>query len=264
MRLLPAALLLSAVTTGAMAQVPPQRERPTMTSEALTTPPDVQAVAPTLGDYTSAVLRDDLWARTDLTPRDRSLVTVVALIAGGHGAQLPAMFAQALSHGVTPSHLSEIVTHLAFYTGWPNSMSAAEALKGVFAARGIDRAQLTTATQEMIAVNAEAETQRIASVEQRLGSVAPALSDFTNGVLFGDVWRRPGLSPRDRSLVTVTALIARGNTAQLVGHLNRGLDNGLTRAEVGAVITHLAFYAGWPNAMSAASVAKSVFEKRPS
>lgn len=82
----------------------------------------------------------------------------------------------------------------------------------------------------------------------------PALRDYTNAVLFDDVWRRPGLSPRDRTLVTISALIAGGKATQLVGYLNKGLDNGLTRAEVAATITHLAFYAGWPNAMSAASV----------
>jgi 4-carboxymuconolactone decarboxylase len=82
-------------------------------------------------------------------------------------------------------------------------------------------------------------------------------------VLFGQVWRRPGLAPRDRSLVTISALVASGKSAQLGGHLNRGLDNGLTREEASAVIAHLAFYAGWPNAVSAASVAKTVFERRP-
>ena len=93
--------------------------------------------------------------------------------------------------------------------------------------------------------------------------VAPALGDYTERVLFDEAWRRPGLAPRDRSLVTNGALIAGGKAAQLVGRLNRGLDNGLAKAGISAVITHLAFYAGWPNAMSAASVSKAVFEKRP-
>lgn len=93
-------------------------------------------------------------------------------------------------------------------------------------------------------------------------AVAPALADYTDEVLFADVWARPDLAPRDRSLVTITALIATGQTAQLTGHLNRGLDNGLTRAQLSEVITHLAFYAGWPRAMSAIPVAKSVFEAR--
>lgn len=128
--------------------------------------------------------------------------------------------------------------------------------------RGIAADQLVAAGGPL-PVNEEAERERAAYVARNLDSVAPAFRDYTNAVLFDDVWRRPGLAPRDRSLVTISALVAGGKAAQLTGHLNRGLDNGLTRAEVGAAITHLAFYAGWPNAMSAASVAKEVFAKRP-
>jgi 4-carboxymuconolactone decarboxylase len=86
---------------------------------------------------------------------------------------------------------------------------------------------------------------------------------FTTDVLFRDLWLRPDLAPRDRSLVTVSALIASGQVAQLTGHLNIGMNNGLTQVEIAEAITHLAFYAGWPNAFSAMPVAKDVFEKRP-
>ena len=100
------------------------------------------------------------------------------------------------------------------------------------------------------------------TVAQRLvGDFAPKLAELTDDVLFGDVWARPELSPRDRSLVTVAALVAGGNTEQLAGHLNRALENGLTEAELAEVITHLAFYAGWPRAMSAVRVARDVFKK---
>ena len=75
------------------------------------------------------------------------------------------------------------------------------------------------------------------------------------------MWARPELSPRDRSLVTVAALVAGGNTEQLAGHLNRALENGVTETELAEVITHLAFYAGWPRAMSAVRVARDVFKK---
>lgn len=219
---------------------------------------DLDAVAPALRAYTDGVVFGDLWKRTDLSPRDRSLVTVTALVAGGHTAQLTFHLDRALDNGVTPAELAEVVTHLAFYTGWPRAMSAAGVAKVVFAKRGIDAGQLADAGAPLT-LDAASEKSRVASVEQALGDVAPALGGYTNDVLFGDVWRRPGLSLRDRSLVTVGALITGGNTAQLVGHLNRALDNGLTRAEASAVITHLAFYAGWPNAMSAAGVAKTVF-----
>lgn len=95
---------------------------------------------------------------------------------------------------------------------------------------------------------------------QRLvGDIAPKLADLTDTVLFGDVWARPELSARDRSLVTCAALITNGSTEQLRSHLARARDNGLTEAQLVETITHLAFYAGWPRAMSAAGVAREVF-----
>lgn len=90
----------------------------------------------------------------------------------------------------------------------------------------------------------------------------PKLGELTDGVLFGDVWERPGLSKRDRSLITVAALVALYRTDQLHGHLWRALNNGVTPEELAELITHLAFYAGWPNAIHAAQVAKDVFRAR--
>jgi 4-carboxymuconolactone decarboxylase len=92
--------------------------------------------------------------------------------------------------------------------------------------------------------------------------VFPKLGELTDKVVFGDVWERKGLSKRDRSLVTVAALTALYRPDQLRGHLWRALDHGVTREELCELITHLAFYAGWPNAGSAALVAKQVFEER--
>ena len=88
--------------------------------------------------------------------------------------------------------------------------------------------------------------------------IAPALGDYTDKVLFGDLWKRPGLSPRDRSLVTVATLIALYRTNELPFHLGRALENGVTREELIEVITHLAFYAGWPVANAAVTVARQV------
>jgi 4-carboxymuconolactone decarboxylase len=93
-----------------------------------------------------------------------------------------------------------------------------------------------------------------------LRSFAPKLVDLTDNVLFGDVWERPGLSKRDRSLITCAALIALNRTEQQVGHFGRALTNGVKKEEILEMITHLAFYGGWPVAMSAANVAKKVFE----
>jgi len=92
--------------------------------------------------------------------------------------------------------------------------------------------------------------------------VFPKLGELTDKVVFGDVWERPGLSKRDRSLVTVAALTALYRPDQIRGHIWRALDNGVTREEIVELITHLAIYAGWPNAGSAALIAKQVFEER--
>jgi 4-carboxymuconolactone decarboxylase len=97
-------------------------------------------------------------------------------------------------------------------------------------------------------------------MQQRIGDVAPKLVELTDDVLFGDVWERPGLSKRDRSLITVTALVSLYRTEQLTFHLRRALENGVTKDELVEVITHLAFYAGWPNAMTAINQAKAVFQ----
>jgi 4-carboxymuconolactone decarboxylase len=99
------------------------------------------------------------------------------------------------------------------------------------------------------------------AVKKMIGDFAPKLVQLTDDVLFGDVWERPELSKRDRSLATVAALIALNRTEQLRFHLGRALENGLKKEELIEVITHLAFYSGWPNAMSAIMIAKEVFSK---
>ena len=100
----------------------------------------------------------------------------------------------------------------------------------------------------------------ISNAQNLFGDVAPKLAQLTDDVLFGDVWARPGLSPRDRSLVTVAALVSLYRTDQLGSHLRRALDNGLSKDELVHAITHLAFYAGWPNAMTAITQLKQVTE----
>ncbi len=94
----------------------------------------------------------------------------------------------------------------------------------------------------------------------KVRAIVPKLIDMTEKVVYGDVWERKGLSKRDRSMITVAALIAMNRTEQLKGHMQRALDNGVTKDEIGEVITHMALYAGWPCAMSGALVAKDVFE----
>ena len=94
---------------------------------------------------------------------------------------------------------------------------------------------------------------------ERIRPVVPKLVELTEKLVYDDVWERPGLSKRDRSLITIAALVATYRPEQLVGHLNRGLANGLTQEEISEAITHLAIYAGWPAAMTAAQIATDVF-----
>ena len=100
------------------------------------------------------------------------------------------------------------------------------------------------------------------AIKKTYGDFSPKLVQVTDDVLFGDIWERRELSKRDRSLVTVTALIAGGNTEQLPFHLKRALENGVTESELVETITHLAFYSGWPKAMSALALAKENFKSQ--
>ena len=224
---------------------------------------DVQMVAPALEKYARTTLLGDVWKRPGLSARDRGIVTLAALIARNQTAALPFYLNLALDNGVRPGEISEIITHLAFYSGWANAMSAVAVAKDVFAARKIGTDQLPAASPAPLPLDEAAEAQRADRVAQQFGATFPGVVQYTTDVLFRDLWLRPDLAPRDRSLVTVSALIASGQVAQIPYHLNRAMDNGLTQTQAAEAITHLAFYAGWPNVFSALPVAKEVFEKRP-
>lgn len=224
---------------------------------------DIRAVSPALEHYTQEVLLGGVWKRPGLSPRDRSLVTVAALIARIQTIAMPFYFSLALDSGVRPAELSETITHLAFYAGWGNAMSAVAVAKDIFAQRGIGMDQLPPAGDTLLPLDVEAETQRAAGVDGNFGQVSPGLVRNTTDLLFRELWLRPALAPRDRSLVTVSALIASGQVAQITYHLNRAMDNGLSQPQASEILTHLAFYAGWPCAFSALPVFKEVIAKRP-
>jgi 4-carboxymuconolactone decarboxylase len=244
-----------------------------ITTLSLLTAPSVQAegmkkedsnmVAPALEKYTQTTLFGDVWKRPGLSPRDRSVVTLAALIARSQSVEMTNYLNHALDNGVKPAEISEIITHLAFYSGWGNAMSAIAVAKDVFAARKITADQLPAASPQLLALNEAAEADRAARVGQQFGAAVPGIVQYTTDVLFRDLWLRPDLAPRDRSLVTVSALIASGQVVQIPYHLNRAMDNGLTQGQASEAITHLAFYVGWPNVFSALPIAKDVFEKRP-
>ena len=234
-----------------------------MGSKPMLTFADVRKLTPALEAYTQNRLLGDVWKRPGLAPRDRSIVTLAALIARNQTIEMSYHLNLALDNGVEPREISEIITHLAFYAGWGNAMSAVAVARDTFAARHIGADRLPPASVTLLPINEAAEAQRAKFVQEQFGSSFPGVVQYTTDVLFRDLWLRPDLAPRDRSLVTVSALIANGQTAQLTPHLNRAMDNGLTQAQASEAITHLAFYVGWPNVFSAMPIAKDVFAKRP-
>src|SRR6266516_463150 len=184
-------------------------------------------------------------------------------IARNQTIEMPFYLGLALDNGVKPAEISETITHLAFYAGRSNAVAAVAVAKDVFAARKIGADQLPTASPALLPLNEAAEADRAKRVGEQFGAAFSGVVQYTTDVLFRDLWLRPDLAPRDRSLVTVSALIATGQVAQITYHLNRAMDNGLTQEQAGEVVTQLAFYAGWPNAFSALPVVKDVMEKRP-
>src|SRR3989441_9678182 len=181
---------------------------------------DISMVAPALQKYAQGPLAE-LWKRPGLTPRDRSIVTIAALIARNQTIEMPHYFNRALDNGVKPREISEIITHLAFCSGWANAMSAVAVAKEVFAKRGIGADQVPPASPELLPLDEAAEAQRAARVGEQFGKAAPGIVQNTTDLLFRELWLRPALAPRDRSLVTVSSLISSGQVAQITYHLNR-------------------------------------------
>jgi 4-carboxymuconolactone decarboxylase len=261
MKLFAAAVASFSVVMASSAQG--QQLKPDQGSGPMPRVDDIREVAPGLDRYTQDTLMGDVWKRPDLSVRDRSIVTLGALIARNQTVEVPYYLNLALDSGVKPGEISEIITHLAFYSGRGNAMSAVAVARDVFSKRKIGADQLPPASGRLLPLDEAGETQRASRVEQDFGSVAPGVVQYTRDLLFKDLWLRAALAPRDRSLITVSALIASGQVAQIPYHLNRAMDNGLTKTQASEVLTHLAFYAGWPNVFSALPVAKGVFEQRP-
>ena len=218
-----------------------------------------QRIAPGLATLTDDVLFGDVWTRAELSPRDRSLVTISVLIATGRTAQLTGHLSRALTNGVKPSEASAVLAHLAIYCGWPSAVSALEVYDQVYKVRKIDTSGLGAVSPRLPVPASEAERARATAEE--LGIVAPKFAQLTNNVVFDDLWRRPDLSARDRSLVTIAALAAMGDDGQLDVYLRRGLESGLTRAQIAEALTHLGFYAGWPKATKALTVVTKTLGK---
>jgi 4-carboxymuconolactone decarboxylase len=221
-----------------------------------------QMMTPALEHYTQGLVLGELWQRPGLSPRDRSIVTLAVLVSRNQAHELPFYLQRALDNGVKPGEIAELIAHLAFYSGWGNATAADAAARAVFAERNIDFARLPPARPTPLPLDERAEAKRANNVDENFGKVAPGVVHYTTEALFRDLWLRPGLAPRDRSLVTVSALVANGQVAQVTYHLNRAMDHGLTERQAAEALTQLAFYAGWPNVFSAMPVFKDVFAKR--
>ncbi|MDR6590217.1 carboxymuconolactone decarboxylase family protein [Agrobacterium tumefaciens] len=132
-------------------------------------------------------------------------------------------------------------------------------MSGILSAAVVFGAGVETIMAQEPASNLESARSR---TQQLMGDIAPKLAELTDDVLYADVWERPQLSQRDRSLVTVAALIALNRPDQLRSHLVRAKANGLTEEQLVETITHMAFYSGWPSAVSAVAIAKDVFAEK--
>jgi 4-carboxymuconolactone decarboxylase len=212
-----------------------------------------QKLAPGMAALTDDVLYGDVWRRPDLSPRDRSLVTITALIAVGKPTPLAGHLGRAFDNGVLPSEASGLLAHLAVYCGWPSAVAALDAYEQVYTARKIDTAALRAESPRLPPHGSDAARAR--ALTENFGAVAPKFVQLTNDVVFDDLWRRPDLSLRDRSLVTIVALAAMGDDDQLEFYVRRGLESGMTRAQIAEVLTHLGFYAGWGKATKAITAA---------
>jgi len=233
---IPVALLLTAAASA-------QNQQPRPSG------PIQQKIAPGLATLTDEVLFGDVWTRQELSPRDRSLITISVLIATGKSAQLEAHLGRALSNGVQPGEASGVLAHLAVYAGWPNAVSALEVYDRVYTARNVDTAALRAVAPPLQAPASDAARARM--VNEQFAAVAPKFAQLTNHLVFDNLWRRADLNPRDRSLVTIAALAATGDDDQLDLYLRRGMASGLTREQIAEAMTHLAFYAGWSRATRA-------------
>ena len=212
--------------------------------------PVQQRIAPGLATLTDDVLYGDVWTRPELSLRDRSLVTISVLIATGKPAQLAGHLGRALDNGVHASQASGVLAHLAIYSGWPNA---------VYAERKVDTTALRGTGPRPSSPASDAAPGK--AVIDELGAVAPKFVELTQDVVFGDVWRRSDLTPRDRSLVTIAALAAMGDDGELGMYVQRGLQSGLTETQIAEALTHLGFYAGWQKAAKALRVVKRAVAK---
>ncbi|MBH98572.1 MAG: 4-carboxymuconolactone decarboxylase [Rhodospirillaceae bacterium] len=215
---------------------------------------DLYAGSPYLGSLRNLVVYGEIWERPYLSKRDRSLITIAVLQALTR-EELAIHIPRGLDNGLSPEEISEIILHVTFYSGWPTGVQASLIAISAFEERGLSLGNLPTAPEQSEVITPDSISVAYASV--------PRLGELRNSLLYGDIWERPLLSKRDRSLITVAVNQSLYATNELRTHINRALDeNGVTPQEISEVILHTTFYAGWPAAVNAGRLATEAFETR--
>ena len=208
--------------------------------------------SPYLGELRNTLLYGELWERTELSKRDRSLITIAVLQALVRD-ELRLHIPRGLDNGLSPEEMTEIILHVTFYAGWPTGVQASLLAAEAFSERGLSLEPLPRADQDVETV----------SYTSGAYAAVPRLGELRNSLLYGDIWERPLLSKRDRSLITVAVAQALYTTNQLRTHIGRALDeNGVTPQELSELILHVTFYAGWPAAVNAGALAADAYEER--
>ena len=217
--------------------------------------PDLYAGSPYLRELRNSLVYGEVWERPQLSKRDRSLVTIAVLQALAR-EELAIHIPRGLDNGLTPEEISEIILHVTFYAGWPTGVQASLTAAEAFEARGLALGDLPRAP----ALDAEIATP--GGLSDAYAAV-PRLGALRNSLLYGDIWERPLLSKRDRSLITVAVNQALYVTNELRLHIDRALDqNGVRPQELSEVVLHVTFYAGWPAAVNAGRLLTAAFEAR--
>ena len=217
--------------------------------------PDLYAGSPYLRELRNSLVYGEVWERPDLSKRDRSLITIAVLQALAR-EELAIHIPRGLDNGLTPEEISEIILHVTFYAGWPTGVQASLTAAEAFEARGLTLGDLPRAP------TLESEVTTPGGLSDAYAAV-PRLGALRNSLLYGDIWERPLLSKRDRSLITVAVNQALYVTNELRLHIDRALDqNGVEPQELSEVVLHVTFYAGWPAAVNAGRLLTAAFEAR--
>ena len=220
---------LPAIPTEASPRQPPQEPELEF--------PDAYPQAPYLRDLLNQVLYAETWKRTELSPRDRSMITVAVGTALYASSEVRYHVGRALDNGVTQDEISEIITHVTFYSGFPTGVNASRVAAEVF------------------------ESRSLPVGDERFPG-APYLDDLIDGLVYGETWNRNQLSVRDRSLATIAVTLAGYQSDQLRVHLQRGLDNGVTVQEISELIAHVTLYSGFPTGVNASRMFADILRER--